>query len=56
MKYIDVDGTEREISEAVEKQFKEENQKWIKVEYFIIMIVFFGIVFGLVDLYNSLPK
>jgi uncharacterized protein YbcV (DUF1398 family) len=32
MKYIDTDGTEKEISYEVEKKFKEQNKNWFLFE------------------------
>ena len=56
MKYIDIDGTEKEISPEVEKKFAEQNKKWVPVEYSIIAIIAISIIVGLWTVYDKLPK
>ena len=56
MKYIDIDGTEKEISPEVEKKFAEQNKKWVPVEWSIIVIVGISVITGLWAIYEGLPK
>ena len=56
MKYIDHHGEEQTISEAVEKQFAEQNKNWVPIEYSIISICAIAIITGLWTVYEGLPK
>jgi len=56
MQYIDADGSKKEISDTVEKQFYEQNKKWIPVERTMIVVVIVGVLYGFYSIYQSLPR
>lgn len=56
MEYIDTDGTVKQISESVERKFKEENQQWFVFEFLSAAVSLYAIYYWTVTFYTSLPR